>query len=161
MGGLENYLKNFMVKNVKFSNGVTYEQALKSELKRFWGILENNFQIAYYSYYPKVYKRTGRILNSFLPRDEIKIDMIGNKLQVELVITDNTWHDSMFDGWSSANTILLYNYGYKVNSGWHKDIEYFGYREGTYFIEKSIEEFESTSKYGVKVNLELPNEWYY
>lgn len=160
MGGLENLLKQVNVGKLKMSNGMTYEQMLKSEMNRFWGILENNFQIAYYSYTPKVYKRTGQILNSFLPRDEIELNMINKTIQMRLIVMDNAWHDSMFDDWEGANIIYLLNYGYNVSSGYHKNIENFGYREGYHFIEQSIAEFESSSKYGVKVNYKPPKTIY-
>ena len=156
---IENFLKNVNVGKMKVSNGITYEQMMKSEMTRLWGILENNFEIAYYSYTPKVYKRTGQILNSFFPKDGIKINAINKTIEMKLLVTENSWHDSMFEGWNGADIIFLYNYGYQTN-GDFSDIEYFGYRKPTYFIEQSIEEFESTSKYGVKVRYIPPKTIY-
>lgn len=167
MKGMDTYFKNQLKKmtkqeigNLQVSNGLTYEQMMKSEVNRFWGIIENNFEIAYYSYYPKVYKRTGQILNSFLPREGFDIDISQGKIKMELLVTDNSWHKSMFDGWNGADIIFLYNYGYECSQGWHKGIKMFGYRPATHFIEKSIEEFESTSKYHVKVEYKPPQTIY-
>lgn len=155
---LTQYLNNVMKhpEKLRHESGLTYEQLLRREAKRFKKILQRELEDAYYSYTPKKYVRTGDILASFDVDNVFTFNMINNTIELGIVINDNAFHQSIFDGYGLANTIMLLNDGYKVEKGWHKDIEYFGYREGYHFIEKAIDEFENTNKYGLRVEFIRP-----
>ena len=62
-------------------------------------------------------------------------------------------HKSLWGG-GEVNTLLLMNSGYQVKTGWHKDIPYFGYREGGHFLEKAVERFNKDNAFGIEINID-------
>lgn len=91
-------------------------------------------------------------------RDSISVDDVvrvytsKNQLVIDIVYSDDAFHKSL---WSDdvINSIELMNEGYKVKSGWHKDIENFGYREGGHFIEKAIARFNKNNPLGIDIKI--------
>ena len=71
---------------------------------------------------------------------------------IDIVYSDDAFHKSL---WSDnvINSIELMNEGYKVKSGWHKDIANFGYREGGHFIEKAIARFNKNNPLGIDIKI--------
>ena len=62
-------------------------------------------------------------------------------------------HKSLW-GDGEVNALLLMNEGYQVKSGWHKDIPYFGYREGGHFLERAVERFEQENYFNIKIHFD-------
>ena len=79
---------------------------------------------------------------------------------IAIEVNDNAIHNSILDN-SEANAFWLINDGWEVKKDvWFKDIYRFGYYEGAHFVEDAVEEFERTSKYGIKVQIIRPLLYY-
>lgn len=139
-------------------SSMTYKQMLGLETMRFMTILKKNMSNALNSYTPKQYDRTWTMYNSGLVIENIFIPrQLGKRLYIDINFDSGAYGDSYWSG-GMANKILLHNYGWS----WKTPDEryHLSYFEGSGFIEKSIQEFESSSKYGVTVELNIPDKWY-
>lgn len=164
MTNLEKQLKNINPLNVKYKNtNLTYRQILQNEAKRLKDILQKNIEDYYHSYSPTVYQRRqhgGNLLDSLSLDDVCAISANGMKLTMNININENAIHNSILDD-SEANAFWLVNDGWKVAKNvWFKDVYRFGYFEGAHFVEDAVEEFERTSKYGIKVDVIRPLLYY-
>lgn len=108
---------------------------------------------------PKVYKRTGNLKNSLKVDDVMAVKIINNRLQIRLFFDDKAWHKSgnQIEGWNGdgreINMAYYLNYGYEIKKNvWFKDIENFGYRKATYYIEKGIDVFNASNKWGMFID---------
>lgn len=146
-------LIDFDIRKLRLPNGRTFEQQMRYEAKRFLKILQEEIDEWYRSYSPSVYQRSYDMRNSLYAEDYVDIDSSGTQLTVKLKYTDEAMHKSLW-GDGEVNTLLLMNNGYQVNSGWHKDIEYFGYREGGHFLEKAVERFNNDNEFGIEINID-------
>ena len=144
---------DFDVSKLRLPNGRTFEQQMKYEAKRFLKILQEEIDKWYRSYSPKMYQRSYDMIHSIYAEDYVDIDTSGTQLTIKIKQTDEAMHKSLWGG-GEVNALLLMNYGYKVSKGWHKDIPYFGYRDGGHFIEKAIERFNQDNYFGIEVNIE-------
>lgn len=90
---------------------------------------------------------------SIYAEDYVDIDTSGTQFTIKLKYTDEAMHKSLWGG-GEVNTLLLMNNGYQVKSGWHKDIPYFGYREGGHFLEKAVERFNKDNAFGIEINID-------
>lgn len=108
---------------------------------------------------PKVYERTGQLKDSLKIENIADIVVKDNKLQVKVYFDENAWHNSgnQIRGWNGNGQQIhmgyYLNYGYKVKEDvWFKGIENFGYRKPTYFVEKGIDLFNKSNKWGMYIN---------
>ena len=85
--------------------------------------------------------------------DYISFDFDMSKLAIRIRFTDDVYHKSLWEN-SEVNILLLMNYGYETQTGWHKDIPYFGHREGGYFLENAVERFNRENEFGITVKAE-------
>ena len=146
-------LIDFDIRKLRLPNGRTFEQQMKYEAKRFLKILQDEIDEWYHSYSPSIYERSYDMKFSIYAEDYVDIDTSGTQLTVKLKYTDEAMHKSLW-GDGEVNTLLLMNNGYQVNSGWHKDIPYFGYREGGHFLEKAVERFNKDNAFGIEINID-------
>lgn len=144
---------DFDIRKLQLPNGRTIEQQMKYEAKRFLKILQEEIDEWYRSYSPKVYSRTYGMRNSIYAEDLVDIDSSGTQLTIRVKYTDEAIHESLWGG-SEVDTLLLMNNGYQVKSGWHKNIPYFGYREGGHFLEKAVERFNQDNYFGIEINID-------
>lgn len=161
---INKFLKTINIKKIKYPNSnLTYEQILKNETKRFKDILQDCIDDYYNSYMPVVYKRGayGGNLREALTVDNVcKISSNGKTLTCSVLVDEDAIHESILDG-SEANAFWLINDGWNVKKDvWFKDIYRFGHYEGYHFVEKAVEEFERTDKYGIKVEVIRPLLYY-
>lgn len=161
---IEKYLKNINPLDIKYKNtNLTYRQILKNETKRLKDILQKKIEDYYNSYSPKVYDRGnhgGNLRYSLSVDDICSVSANGMKLIMNININENAIHNSILDD-SEANAFWLINDGWQVKKDvWFKDIYRFGYYEGAHFVEDAVEEFERTSKYGIKVQIIRPLLYY-
>ena len=161
---IEKYLKNINPLDIKYKNtNLTYRQILKNETKRLKDILQKKIEEYYNSYSPKVYDRGnhgGNLRYSLSVDDICSVSANGMKLIMNININENAIHNSILDD-SEANAFWLINDGWQVKKDvWFKDIYRFGYYEGAHFVEDAVEEFERTSKYGIKVQIIRPLLYY-
>lgn len=161
---IEKYLKNINPLDIKYKKtNLTYRQILQNETRRLKDILQRKIEDYYDSYSPKVYDRgnhEGNLRDSLSVDDVCTVSANGMKLIMNIKINDNAIHNSILDD-SEANAFWLINDGWQVKKDvWFKDIYRFGYYEGAHFVEDAVEEFESTSKYGIKVEVIRPLLYY-
>lgn len=124
---------------------------MKYEAKRFLKILQEEIDDWYMSYLPVVYQRTYAMMDSIYAEDYVDIDTSGMQLTIKIKQTDAAMHESLW-GDGEVNVLLLMNDGYQVKSGWHKDIPYFGHREGGHFLEKAVKRFEQENYFNIKIH---------
>lgn len=144
---------DFDVRKLRLPNGRTIEQQMKYEAKRFLKILQEEIDEWYRSYSPKMYQRTYDMKTSIYVEDFVDIDSSGTQLTVRIKQTDEAIHESLWGG-GEVNALLLMNNGYHVSGGWHKDIPYFGYREGGHFLESAVERFNQDNYFGIEINID-------
>ena len=164
MTNLEKQLKKINPLNVKYKNtNLTYRQILQQEAKRLKSILQKNIENYYNSYSPVVYDRGqhgGNLLDSLSLDDVCTVSSDGTKLNMTININENAIHKSLIDN-SEANAFWLMNDGWQVRKEtWFKEVYRFGYYEGAHYVEDAVEEFERTSKYGIKVDVIRPLLYY-
>ena len=143
---------DFDIKKLQLPNGRTLEQQMKYEAKRFMNILQEEIDEWYYLYSPVRYQRT-YAMKAIYAEDFVDIDSSGTQLTVRLKQTDEAMHKSLWGG-GKVNALLLMNEGYQVKSGWHKDIPYFGYRQGGHFLEKAVERFKHDNYFNIEVYID-------
>lgn len=142
----------FDLRKLVLPTGNTIEKQLKVEADRFLKILQEEIDAWYFSYRPTIYNRTYNMRDSISVDDVVRVYPSKNQLVIDIVYYDDAFHKSL---WSDdvINSIELMNEGYKVKSGWHKDIENFGYREGGHFIEKAIARFNKNNPLGIDIKI--------
>lgn len=145
---------SFDIRKLVLPTGNTIEKQLKVEADRFLKILQEEIDAWYFSYTPMIYNRTYNMRDSIRVDDVVRVYPSKNQLVIDIVYSDDAFHKSL---WSDdvINSIELMNEGYKVKSGWHKDIENFGYREGGHFLEKAIARFNKNNPLGIDIKIKL------
>lgn len=164
MINLKKHVKKINPLNIRYKNtNFTYRQILQNESRRLKNILQKHIENYYNSYSPTVYHRGqhgGNLLNSLSVDDVCTVSSNGMKLIMSINVNENAIHNSIIDN-SEANAFWLMNDGWQVRKEtWFKDVYRFGYFEGAHFVENAIEEFEQTSKYGIKVDVIRPLLYY-
>lgn len=144
----------FDLRKLVLPTGNTIEKQLKVEADRFLKILQEEIDAWYLSYTPIIYNRTYNMRDSISDDDVVRVYPSKNQLVIDIVYSDDAFHKSL---WSDdvINSIELMNEGYKVKSGWHKDIENLGYREGCHFLEKAIARFNKNNPLGIDIKIKL------
>lgn len=144
-------LNNFDVRKLRLPNGRTVEQQMKYEGQRFMGILQDELNEWYSEYTPVMYQRTYAMLGSVFAEDLVEVDYSGTTLEVRVKYSDLAMHKSLWSD-DEVNTLFLLNNGYQVSSGWHRNVPYFGYREGGHFLDRAVERFNRENELGIVVN---------
>jgi hypothetical protein len=158
--GIADQLSKINIMKLKAPDGQTYAQKLKIAADHLANCIQWRINEFYDSYEPVVYERTYNMYNSLRVEDIADIRVSGNTLSISLIFDEGANHESLFEE-ASVNTAFLMNYGYQVHKEvWFKDIEYFGWRKGFHFIEKGIEDFNSTNKLGIRISIEKPDTYY-
>ena len=149
-----NNILDFDLRKLVLPTGNTIEKQLKVEADRFLKILQEEIDAWYFSYRPTIYNRTYNMRDSISVDDVVRVYPSKNQLVIDIVYSDDAFHKSL---WSDdvINSIELMNEGYKVKSGWHKDIENLGYREGGHFLEKAIARFNKNNPLGIDIKIKL------
>lgn len=142
----------FDLRKLVLPTGNTIEKQLKVEADRFLKILQEEIDAWYFSYTPTIYNRTYNMRDSISVDDVVRVYPSKNQLVIDIVYSDDAFHKSLCSD-NVINSIELMNEGYKVKSGWHKDIENFGYREGGNFIEKAIARFNKNNPLGIDIKI--------
>lgn len=124
--------------NLYFNSEEDAIRALKQEAKVLQEVAKDVWQKYLDSYRPQEYIRTGKTMRSIKIG---KIKKIGMDEYAISVTYDNdlVYHDSVMGG-KQGHTIMLIggwkktNMGWRVKTGWHKNIRRFGYWEGFDYI---------------------------
>lgn len=176
---LNNQVKRLIAKNIKMSNGKTYEQNLRNEARRLKAIIRRHLDMARNVHIPDpsnpfAYDRTGDFPHSLKVEDIVNMRIVGNTIELDVYFDpDGAVRLSGFGIKSLAMTIgengqrelvpwrsegevnigLIYEFGYKVKKDtWFKNIPYFGYRSGTRFLSNAIDEFLADNPFNIKIH---------
>lgn len=160
MTNLEKQLKRINPLDIGYKNtNLTYRQILQKESKRLKGILQKHIDDYYNSHSPSVYhhgQHGGNLFNPLSVDDVCTVIADGTKLIMNINVNESAIHNSILDN-SKANAFGLMNDGRQVRKEtWFREVYRFGYFEGAHFVEDAIEEFERTSKLGIKVDVIRP-----
>ena len=141
MADLKQALKNLDVSKLKTSSG----KSVSEELKRHAAILADcimyRLDQVYESYSPQIYKRTYNLYNSIYidQTPVIKIGTSGAAICISVLFDDGAIHQSLNGKY--VDVAMLLNEGWQTH-GSFANVLYFGYRPGTHFIEKGIEDYK-------------------
>ena len=141
------------ITKLKLNNGRTIVQQLCHEADRFMNILQEEIDIWYRSYTPVEYERSWRMRDSICVDNYVSVSIDATRLSIRVKFNKNAFHKSLW-GNEEVNILLLMNSGYETKSGWHKNIEYFGYRSAGMFLERAIKRFNNTNNFGITVEAE-------
>lgn len=165
------------IKGETINGSAVGEKAIKNQLKQaalYLAELIRDKLNEYYVSHPNArYRRTGRLMSSIVTDNTVSVEITptGNTFYTYVHFNENALHRSGYGVWPETkgkgiynesshsfednvmNTALAVNYGYSVKSPvWFKDIPKFGQREGAYFVEKAIDEFNKTNKFGIFID---------
>lgn len=152
---IKEQLQSLDISQLKLKNG----KSIDAELKRHARILTECIQLSlkenvYDAYQPKQYERTHALLNSiqFNVTPEWDLDDEKAGLKIKVYFDERSKHLSIFGNESDVEVLL--NEGYQTN-GSFKDVPYFGFREGTHFIEKAIGLYQKMARkpFPIKLNI--------
>lgn len=160
---IKNQLKGMDITKVKMSNGKTLGQNLHQQAEYLRSLIQKHLDNYLDNNSPEYYylgdgKRTGSLAKSVKVEDIAQIRLNGNKLEICVYFDENAYHGSGYGAWKEnnspdVNVAELLNYGYAVKKDiWFKDIANFGYREGAYFVEDAIDEFNATNTLGMYID---------
>lgn len=163
MASIEEQLKRIAAKKTKLSNGKTTEQVLKEAVDYLYDCIQRRIDIMY-RYVPVAYKRRPQsegLYSALYAEDIMESRIIGNKIELSLKFNDNVWA-SNFNGRHMSNVALLMNDGWRWHNQPPKEIERFTTFKGEHFIERGIDDFNRTNRWGVKARLEKKDKskWY-
>ena len=137
---MEDWIDSRFIRNLRSPAGVTYQTLIKRMAQDLVDCIENQIQNFYNDYAPKKYKRTGYLLNHHPFRVSNNISVVGTTISIKIEL-DPAYHASKYGG-GMVDIVRLMNWGYKVKKPVKfRNVEYFGYRKGFYFIEKGIADF--------------------
>lgn len=135
------------IKQELYNAGLYLKKCILNQMKK--ALLDN----------PKVYKRTGNLENSLQIDNIMNIKVIDNRLQIRLYFDEKAWHLSgnQIKGWNGdgreVNIAYYLNYGYRIKKNvWFKNKRNFGYRKETLYIEKGIDVFNTSNKWGLFID---------
>ena len=150
---LKKFLKNMDLSKAKLDNGNTVEEELKHHADVLAACIQQQLSVVYASYMPVLYRRTFALQQSILTDSRVYAEVRGTTLLVSVRIgfDNGAWHTG-FDG-KKVNTALLINEGWQTH-GRFAHVPYFGFREGTHFVERAIEAYRSKVKnpFDVQIN---------
>lgn len=157
MSDLRKQLNALKISKLKLRNGATVDKELKRHAVILADCIMLELDKTYESYTPKIYQRTYGLYNSLYIDDAVRIDISssGAGLSIGLHFDDGAIHQG-FNG-EYVNTAILLNEGYKTH-GSFSYIPYFGYREGTHFIEKGILRYKRAVSNSFTVRLTINDE---
>lgn len=152
MPSIAEQLKNLTVNKQVTSNGVSWADILKSETNRLKQFIQNELDMAYMSYYPKVYHRTGLFQQSLFVDDAISVSASGKQLTMNVKFNDLAWHDSLWNG-SSGYLPVLWSEGWSWKDQ-SDPRERFTYWNGNHFLKNAIEKYNNDNSYGIVAKIE-------
>lgn len=141
MSNLTKQLKNLDVSKLKMKNGNTVEKELRHHASILADCIMKELDAVYESYTPNIYRRSYGLYDSLYVDDVIKVDVSANgtSLSIKLGFDEGAIHES-FSG-EDSNVAILMNEGWQTHGNF-SHVPYLGYREGTHFIERGIEEYK-------------------
>lgn len=146
---LDDILANLDPLKLKAPSGLTYAEELIKAANHLSSCIQSRIN-------------RGSMGNSLSVSSIADIAVEGNRLTVTLKI-ENSSRPSIFKQWNKkdANVFWLLNDGYTVKKDvWFKKIPNFGYRAAEHFVEKGIEDFNSSNSLGIQITVIRPLLYY-
>lgn len=152
---IKEQLQNLDILQLKLKNGKSVDE----ELKRHARILAECIQLSlkenvYDAYRPKYYDRTYDLLNSIQFEVTPEWDLDGDKvgLKIKIYFDERSRHLGIFGNESDVEVLL--NEGWQTN-GSFSNVPYFGFRQGTHFIEIGIEKYRKIigNPFDIRLNI--------
>ncbi len=163
MASIREQIEKIVVRKTKLANGKTVEQTLMDAVDYLYECIQEEIDLMYESYTPKVYERRPyheSLRSALYVEDFLQARIKDNSIELSLKFSNNVWALNM-DGTHESNVAVL------MNSGWHwhsrplHRIERFTDYGGWHFIEKGIAAFNAHNRWGVKVTAFIDNsDWY-
>lgn len=161
------YINDYLGKNVYTKQ---IDKALKEQAVYLQELIIKHLKDYRHNFHPKVYKRTGSLEESVEVSSTLKYT--NGKISAYVYFNEKALHRSGFGVWAvkdghgkydddiqsfenkkSVNTAYLIDRGYTVKKPvWFQTYENFGYRDGAYFVENAIDEFNKTNKLGIIID---------
>ena len=153
MSSIAEQLKNLKINTVKTSNGISWKYILKNEVDRLKKYIQDEIDLMYISYSPKVYHRTGLFRQSLFVDDTVDISANGKQLTMHVKFNDSlAFHNSLWHGSSGYLPILWSEeWAWKDQSN---PIERFTYWGGNGFLQAAIDKYNQDNPYGIVVKIE-------
>ena len=141
MADLKQALKNLDVSKLKTSNGKSLSEELKHHAAILADCIMYRLDEVYESYSPHIYKRTYNLYNSIYidQTPVLKIGTSGAAICISVLFDDGAIHQSL--NGKNVDVAMLLNEGWQTH-GSFANVPYFGYRPGTHFIDKGIEDYK-------------------
>lgn len=157
MTDLKKQLQKLDISKLRLKNGRTVASEIMHHAAILADCIEMELDAVYDSYSPKVYRRTYDLYNSLYLDGKVRIDVTGKgaKLSVGVHFDDGAIHTGF--GGEKVNTAILLNEGWQTH-GSFAHVPYFGYRDGTHFIEKGIERYKEKVKNPFVIKLAINGE---
>lgn len=158
MNDLRSRIKKSLLSNNSINNEIN---SIAKELKKcIYSEMIKSYDYIGKDKKPKVYKRTNGLRDSL----KFRIENDGNSIKAVVYFDDDLVYS--YSGYGTkdipnnpdirVHKAKLMDEGYAVNPYvWFWDIPAFGYRAGLHFIEKGIDNFNDTNKWGIKLNKDL------
>lgn len=160
MKNLISQLKSLDVSKLKLKSGQTLEQELQRHADILKDCINDRLKKEIYSIRePKMYERTYRLLNVLEIEVKPQWTTIDGKpcLGLSLYYSDLAKSEGLYG--EEADLEVLLNEGYSVKKDvWFKNIEGFGFREPSYYIDKGIEDYHAKVSNPFPVRLSINDE---
>lgn len=139
--------------NTVSSNGSDWKQTLQSEMSRLKMYLQDELDLAYMSYYPKVYQRQWLFQKSLYIDDVLELSANGTQLTMYVKFNDTlAYHNSLWNG-SDSYLPILWSEGWAWKDQSHPR-ERFTFWNGNHFIENAVAKFNQDNPYGLIVKIQ-------
>ena len=169
---LKEQLAKIALKTVKMSNGDTLAVTMAHEVKRLYNCIQFYIDKYYESYQPTIYERTEHYKNAFYAENFADIRVVGNTIRLGVAIQENlAMHPNLsavyrqdkegYEDWipikgshESFVPLLMEKgwYAPKLASMIGKHVPRLTYFAGINAVERGIEDFNRTNKFGIIVN---------
>ena len=169
---LREQLAKIALKKVKMSNGETLAVMMAHEVKRLYNCIQYYIDKYYESYEPIIYERTYHYQKAFYAENLAEIRVVGDIIRIGVAIqNDLAMHSNLSsvywqegDGserWIPIKDLHESFVPLLMEKGWYaprlssmigRHVPRVSYFAGINAVERGIEDFNKTNKFGLKIN---------
>ncbi|MDO5411377.1 MAG: hypothetical protein Q4F21_13180 [Lachnospiraceae bacterium] len=154
---IQNQLKNLDISRLRLANGRKLETELGNHARLLADCLKLELNNVYMDYAPVMYRRTKQLLDSIKVDVRTRFNRNGTKyeLSVQVYFDQGSIHTGL-DGLPADVEVLL-NEGWQTH-GAFQNVPYFGYREGTHYIEWGVYRYRKFEQTHFPIRLRIAGE---